>query len=157
MFYTFLAVRNLCFFLKVNDKLADIEFVPTPLLKMEPITRNLLPRVSYKRGVFGEGVLISRVDGKAFISVADGANSVVEDVITTVFNNSYFLDVHFSIHDQDVFYFVKDNSLKIRDDMEELRRLSGQFNVSQDETNDQGLEVRIYFMFSLLHWKYVFN
>lgn len=108
---------------------------------MEPITRNLLPRVSYKRGVFGEGVLISRVDGKAFISVADGANSVVEDVIATVFNNSYFLDVHFSIHDQDVFYFVKDNSLKIRDDMEELRRLSGKFNVSQDETNDQGLEV----------------
>lgn len=110
---------------------------------MEPITRNLLPRVSYKRGVFGEGVLISRVDGKAFISVADGANSVVEDVITTVFNNSYFLDVHFSIHDQDVFYFVKDNSLKIRDDMEELRRLSGKFNVSQDETNDQGLEVQL--------------
>ncbi|XP_047545421.1 teneurin-m isoform X4 [Vanessa atalanta] len=133
-----------CIIEKVNDKLSDIEFVPTPLLKMEPITRNLLPRVSYKRGVFGEGVLISRVDGKAFISVADGANSVVEDVITTVFNNSYFLDVHFSIHDQDVFYFVKDNSLKIRDDMEELRRLSGKFNVSQDETNDQGLEVRVH-------------
>ncbi|CAH2092375.1 unnamed protein product [Euphydryas editha] len=133
-----------CIIEKVNDKLADVEFVPTPLLKMEPITRNLLPRVSYKRGVFGEGVLISRVDGKAFISVADGANSVVEDVITTVFNNSYFLDVHFSIHDQDVFYFVKDNSLKIRDDLEELRRLSGKFNVSQDETNDQGLEVRVH-------------
>ncbi|CAG9563228.1 unnamed protein product [Danaus chrysippus] len=133
-----------CIIEKVNDKLSDIEFVPTPLLKMEPMTRNLLPRVSYKRGVFGEGVLISRVDGKAFISVADGANSVVEDVITTVFNNSFFLDVHFSIHDQDVFYFVKDNSLKIRDDMEELRRLSGKFNVSQDETNDQGLEVRVH-------------
>ncbi|VVC91201.1 unnamed protein product [Leptidea sinapis] len=129
-----------CIIEKVNDKLSDIEFVPTPLLKMEPITRNLLPRVSYKRGVFGEGVLISRVDGRAFISVADGANSVVEDVITTVFNNSYFLDVHFSIHDQDVFYFVKDNSLKIRDDLDELRRLSGTFNVSQDETSDQGLE-----------------
>ncbi|CAH0721405.1 unnamed protein product, partial [Brenthis ino] len=133
-----------CIIEKVNDKLSDIEFVPTPLLKMEPITRNLLPRVSYKRGVFGEGVLISRVDGKAYISVADGANSVVEDVITTVFNNSYFLDVHFSIHDQDVFYFVKDNSLKIRDDMEELKRMSGKFNVSQDETNDQGLEVRVH-------------
>ncbi|CAH2062764.1 unnamed protein product, partial [Iphiclides podalirius] len=133
-----------CIIEKVNDKLSDIDFVPTPLLKMEPITRNLLPRVSYKRGVFGEGVLISRVDGKAYISVADGANSVVEDVITTVFNNSHFLDVHFSIHDQDVFYFVKDNSLKIRDDMEELRRLSGKFNVSQDETNDQGSEVRLH-------------
>ncbi|CAK1544761.1 unnamed protein product [Leptosia nina] len=133
-----------CIIDKVNDKLSDLEFVPTPLLKMEPITRNLLPRVSYKRGVFGEGVLISRVDGRAYISVADGANSVVEDVITTVFNNSFFLDVHFSIHDQDVFYFVKDNSLKIRDDMDELRRLSGKFNVSQDETNDQGLEVRVH-------------
>ncbi|XP_041973220.1 teneurin-m isoform X2 [Aricia agestis] len=133
-----------CIIEKVNSKLADLEFVPTPLLKMEPITRNLLPRVSYKRGIFGEGVLISRVDGKAYISVADGANNVVEDVITTVFNNSYFLDVHFNIHDQDVFYFVKDNSLKIRDDLEELRRLSGKFNVSQDETNDQGLEVRVH-------------
>ncbi|CAB3228851.1 unnamed protein product [Arctia plantaginis] len=133
-----------CIIEKVNLKLADMNFVPTPLLKMEPIKRNLLPRVSYKRGVFGEGVLISRVDGKALISVVDGANSVVEDVITTVFNNSYFLDVHFNIHDQDVFYFVKDNTLKIRDDMEELRRLSGKFNVSQDETNDQGLEVRVH-------------
>ena len=81
---------------------------------------------------------------KALISVVDGANNVVEDVITTVFNNSYFLDVHFNIHDQDVFYFVKDNTLKIRDDLEELRRLSGKFNVSQDETNDQGLEVSFY-------------
>ncbi|XP_075972353.1 teneurin transmembrane protein Ten-m isoform X2 [Anticarsia gemmatalis] len=133
-----------CIIEKINYKLADMNFVPTPLLKMEPITRNLLPRVSYKRGVFGEGVLISRVDGKALISVVDGANNVVEDVITTVFNNSYFLDVHFNIHDQDVFYFVKDNTLKIRDDMEELRRLSGKFNVSQDETNDQGLEVRVH-------------
>lgn len=133
-----------CIIEKINNKLADTNFVPTPLLKMEPITRNLLPRVSYKRGVFGEGVLISRVDGKALISIVDGANNVVEDVITTVFNNSYFLDVHFNIHDQDVFYFVKDNTLKIRDDMEELRRLSGKFNVSQDETNDQGLEVRVH-------------
>ncbi|XP_022829048.1 teneurin-m isoform X3 [Spodoptera litura] len=133
-----------CIIEKISHKLADMNFVPTPLLKMEPITRNLLPRVSYKRGVFGEGVLISRVDGKALISVVDGANNVVEDVITTVFNNSYFLDVHFNIHDQDVFYFVKDNTLKIRDDLEELRRLSGKFNVSQDETNDQGLEVRVH-------------
>lgn len=129
---------------QINLNLADMNFVPAPLLKMEPITRNLLPRVSYKRGVFGEGVLISRVDGKALISVVDGANNVVEDVITTVFNNSYFLDVHFNIHDQDVFYFVKDNTLKIRDDMEELRRLSGKFNVSQDDTNDQGLEVSLF-------------
>lgn len=105
---------------------------------MEPKTRNLLPRVAYRRSVFGEGVLISRVSGRALISVVEGVNSVVQDVVTSVFNNSYFLELHFSIHDQDVFYFVKDNVLKIRDDLEELRRLGGMFNVSTHETTDHG-------------------
>lgn len=67
--------------------------------------------------------------------------------MTSVFNNSFFLEVHFSIHDQDVFYFVKDNVLKIRDDLEELRRLGGMFNVSTHETTDhgtQGKELRLH-------------
>lgn len=105
---------------------------------MEPKTRNLLPRVAYRRAVFGEGVLISRVDGRAMVSVVDGVNGVVQDVVTSVFNNSFFLDLHFSLHDQDVFYFVKDNPLKIRDDMEELRRLGGMFNVSTHEISEHG-------------------
>lgn len=105
---------------------------------MEPKTRNLLPRVAYRRSVFGEGVLISRASGRALVSVVEGVNSVVQDVVTSVFNNSHFLELHFSIHDQDVFYFVKDNVLKIRDDLEELRRLGGMFNVSTHETSDHG-------------------
>lgn len=107
----------------MNEKFVDLEFVPKPLLKMEPKTRNLLPRVSSRRSVFGEGVLISRVSNRAMVSVVDGVNGVVQDVVTSVFNNSIFLDIHFNIHEQDVFYFVKDNVLKIRDDLEELRRL----------------------------------
>lgn len=106
---------------------------------MEPKTRNLLPRVAYRRAVFGEGVLISRVDDRALVSVVEGVNGVVQDVVTSVFNNSFFLELHFSIHDQDVFYFVKDNVLKIRDDLEELRRLGGMFNVSTHEVNDHGM------------------
>ncbi|KAI4462797.1 teneurin and n-acetylglucosamine-1-phosphodiester alpha-n-acetylglucosaminidase [Holotrichia oblita] len=127
-----------CIVEKVNEKFADLGFVPKPLLKMEPKTRNLLPRVSYRKSVFGEGVLISRVDGRALVSVVEGVNGVVQDVVTSVFNNSFFLDLHFSIHDQDVFYFVKDNVLKIRDDLEELRRLGGMFNVSTHEITDHG-------------------
>lgn len=122
----------------MNEKFSDLGFVPKPLLKMEPKTRNLLPRVSYRKSVFGEGVLISRVDGRALVSVVEGVNGVVQDVVTSVFNNSFFLDLHFSIHDQDVFYFVKDNVLKIRDDLEELRRLGGMFNVSTHEITDHG-------------------
>lgn len=113
-------------------------FVPKPLLKMEAKTRNLLPRVAYRRAVFGEGVLVSRVGSRASVSIVEGVNSVVQDVVTSVFNNSHFLDLHFSLHDQDVFYFVKDNPLKLRDDLEELRRLGGMFNVSTHEISEHG-------------------
>jgi len=67
-----------------------------------------LPRVAYRRAIFGEGVLISRgATGRALVSVVDNVNGVLQDVVTSVFNNSHFLDIHFSLHDQDVFYFVK--------------------------------------------------
>ncbi|XP_014486538.1 PREDICTED: teneurin-m isoform X2 [Dinoponera quadriceps] len=127
-----------CIVNRVHEKFSDLGFVPKPLLKLEPKTRNLLPRVAHRRAVFGEGILVSRVDGRALVSVVDGVNSVVQDVVTSVFNNSYFLPLHFSVHDQDVFYFVKDNALKIRDDMEELHRLGGMFNVSTHETTEHG-------------------
>ncbi|XP_055596104.1 teneurin-m isoform X3 [Uranotaenia lowii] len=137
-----------CIVEKVDEKFSDFGFVPKPLLKMELKTRNLLPRVSYRRGVFGEGVLISRIDGRALVSVVDGSNSVVQDVVSSVFNSSYFLDLHFSIHDQDVFYFVKDNIMKLRDDTEELRRLGGMFNISTHDINDHaganGKELRLH-------------
>lgn len=124
--------------LQINEKFSDLGFIPKPLLKMEPKTRNLLPRVAYRRAVFGEGVLLSRASGRALVSVVEGVNGVVQDVVTSVFNNSFFLELHFSIHDQDVFYFVKDNVLKIRDDLEELKRLGGMFNVSTHEVTDHG-------------------
>ncbi|XP_048266120.1 teneurin-m isoform X5 [Bombus terrestris] len=127
-----------CIVNRVHEKFSDLGFVPKPLLKLEPKTRNLLPRVAHRRAVFGEGILVSRVGGRSLVSVVDGVNSVVQDVVTSVFNNSYFLPLHFSVHDQDVFYFVKDNALKIRDDMEELRRLGGMFNVSTHETTEHG-------------------
>lgn len=125
-----------CIVNRVQEKFSDLGFVPKPLLKLEPKTRNLLPRVAHRRAVFGEGILVSRVGGRALVSVVDGVNSVVQDVVTSVFNNSYFLPLHFSVHDQDVFYFVKDNALKIRDDMEELHRLGSMFNVSTHETTE---------------------
>lgn len=86
----------------------EFGFIPEPLLKMETQTRNLLPRVAFQRSIFGEGVLVSRSnEGLALISVVDGDNSVVQDVVTSVFNGSYFLDLHFEQHDKDLFYFVK--------------------------------------------------
>lgn len=147
-----------CIVEKNDERFSDFNFVPKPLLKQEAKTRNLLPRVSYRRGVFGEGVLISRINGRAMVSVVDGSNSVVQDVVSSVFNNSYFLDLHFNIHDQDVFYFVKDNVLKLRDDTEELRRLGGMFNTTTHEIADHGgsggKELRLHGMDSVVIIKY---
>jgi hypothetical protein len=100
----------------------------------------LQPRIAYRRGIFGEGVLFSRAGNRAIVSVIDSSNSVIQDVVSSVFNNSFFLDLHFNIHNQDVFYFVKDNIMKLRDDTEELRRLGGMFNVTTHDITEHGNE-----------------
>lgn len=104
--------------LQVTNQFGLLDFVPQPLLKMESRTRNLLPRVAYRRSVFGEGLLISRSGGRALVSVVEGVNSVVQDVVTSVFNNSHFLDLHFTQHDQDLFYFVKVRFQLLNDEKE---------------------------------------
>ncbi|CAB3368884.1 Hypothetical predicted protein [Cloeon dipterum] len=135
-----------CIAEKINEQFQELGFIPKPLLKLEPKTRNLLPRVASRRGVFGEGLMISRVDGRALVSIVEGGvNGPIQDVVSSVFNNSHLLDVRLSNHDQAVFYFVKDNALKMRDDQEELRRLGGLFNVSTHETEHSGSpELRVH-------------
>ncbi|XP_065347701.1 teneurin-m isoform X5 [Cloeon dipterum] len=135
-----------CIAEKINEQFQELGFIPKPLLKLEPKTRNLLPRVASRRGVFGEGLMISRVDGRALVSIVEGGvNGPIQDVVSSVFNNSHLLDVRLSNHDQAVFYFVKDNALKMRDDQEELRRLGGLFNVSTHETEHKGSpELRVH-------------
>jgi len=102
--------KRFCSFFPLKEMalFGEFGFIPEPLLKMETQTRNLLPRVAFQRSIFGEGVLVSRSnEGLALISVVDGDNSVVQDVVMSVFNGSYFLDLHFEQHDKDLFYFVK--------------------------------------------------
>ena len=46
-------------------------------------------------------------------------------------------------NNQTIYWCVQDNALKLRDDLEELRRLGGMFNVSTHETAD-GKELRLH-------------
>lgn len=97
------------------------------------------------------------MDGRALVSVIDSANSVIQDVVSSVFNSSHFLDLHFTIHGQDVFYFVKDNVLKLRDDLDELKRLGGLFNVTQHDISDHAAsakELRLHAADALVIIKY---
>jgi YD repeat-containing protein len=98
-----------------------------------------IPRIAYRRTGFGPGLLVSRMgNGRALVSTVD--NSVVQGVITSVLNGSNFIDFR-STH-QNTFYFVKDNPHKLRDDMEELKRLGGLFNISVHDA-ENGIKVRI--------------
>jgi hypothetical protein len=100
---------------------------------------NLIPRIAYKRSGFGPGLLVSRSEnGRALVSTVD--NSVVQGVITSVLNGSIFIEFR-STH-QNSFYFVKDNPHKLRDDMEELKRLGGLFNISVHDA-ENGIKVII--------------
>lgn len=58
-------------------------------------------------GPFGEGLLVTTVEGRAIVTATPNANPIFRDVITSVFNNSYLLDVTLTSHGTFVFYFVK--------------------------------------------------
>lgn len=107
---------------------------------------SLIPRIAYKRSGFGPGLLVSRMEnGRALVSTVD--NSVVQGVITSVLNGSIFIDFR-STH-QNTFYFVKDNPHKLRDDMEELKRLGGLFNISVHDA-ENGIKVSLWNFINLL-------
>lgn len=58
-------------------------------------------------GPFGEGLLVSSVQGRAMVTATDQANPIFRDVLTSVFNNSLLLDITTTTHNTHVFYFVK--------------------------------------------------
>lgn len=63
--------------------------------------------ISTVPGPFGEGLLVSSVDGRAMVTATDQANPIFRDVLTSVFNNSLLLDITLTTHNTHVFYFVK--------------------------------------------------
>lgn len=91
-----------------------------------------LSNLANKRSPFGTTLLLSRLkSGKTLVSTVD--NSVVQGVLTSVLNGSLFVD--FQSSHFNAYHFVKDNPLKLRDDMEELKRLGG-YNVSLHEAEN---------------------
>ena len=140
---------------------AEKNFVETGLFtkwisSLKPELLNLVPRISYKKSAFGNGVLFSRIENsKVLINVLNN-EGIVEDVISSVFNNTYFLDLHFNIHNQNTFYFINKNILKLRDDLDELKRLSGLFNITTHEPNlgDNAKEIRLHGSDSMIVLKY---
>jgi len=88
---------------------------------------------------FGRGILVSRSsDDRAVVSWTSGADAVVRDVLSNVFNGSRWLNITLAAHAQDTFHFFKRDVNKVTDDMATLRRLGPSVNLTLHETLDTG-------------------
>lgn len=70
--------------------------------------------------IFGEGILLSSVDGKVVVEVLDSASEKLALLATTLLNNSEVVNLHFSIHGRDAHYFVKSQLSQAVEDVREL-------------------------------------
>ncbi|XP_068237244.1 teneurin-a [Palaemon carinicauda] len=122
--------------------------------------------ISSVPGPFGEGLLVSAVEGRAMIIATAHANPIFRDVLTSVFNNSLLLDITLTTHNTHVFYFVKENYWKASEDMTQLNRLGGEVNITihepsasapltpDDEKNDKFVDVKLHSASAIVHIRY---
>jgi len=94
---------------------------------------------------FGRGILVSRTpDGRAVISSVPAANPIYRDVFTSVFNQSYLLPfTHFHNGQQDVFFFVKEDTWRALEDHGQLKRLGGDINTTFHEREAASGEIPV--------------
>ena len=91
--------------------------------------------------VLGPGVLVSRVEEKALVTlVPTRENSVVQAVARDLLNGSLLLDITLPHHRHHTLYLVKDTSMR-DEDIQQLERLSGLFNVTVHQAEHP--EVRV--------------
>ena len=148
-----------CLTENVRNGFTALGFVPPPRLRSgDEIRRNLLPAISYRKPALGEGLLLSRTSsGKVSVVQVHYQDSQqqqqqLQDVLGSVLGDSstVWLDVRSTAVGQqlqETLYFVKESTAKLRDDLEDLQRLSGQFNVSvvdsSGSTAGEGSELRL--------------
>jgi len=65
----------------------------------------------------------------------------VQGVLSSVLDGAFWLDVQTVQGGQDAFYFVKETNHKLKDNQEDLKRLSGQFNITL--IDNDGSELRV--------------
>lgn len=102
-----------------------------------------LGRFSSSPPVLGPGVLMSRVEGRALVTlVPSKENPVVQGVARDVLNGSALLDVTLTHHHHHTLYMVKENPELRHDDLQQLQRLSGRFNVTTKDSGEHH-EIRV--------------
>lgn len=130
----------------------------SPQVKSEDLFESIVAnKISTESVPFGNGIIVSRVNNRAIVQSIHDADPIRKDVFTTILNNSYLLDLHLVMHGNDVFYFVKDNTWRVADDLTQLQRLGTNVNTTvhenkADDPRTGGHQVHIY----VLIYVYIF-
>ncbi|XP_055927054.1 teneurin-m-like isoform X4 [Argiope bruennichi] len=145
------------------DSFASLTSVAKPKVKREQLFETILPKISTMSVPFGSGITVSRIGDRALIRASNEADNIRRDVYTSVFNNSYLLDLHLVMHGQDVFYFVKDKTWRVADDLNQLQRLGTAINTTVHESKpedlkaDNHVDVRVHSEHAILNIRYGTN
>lgn len=95
---------------------------------------SMLGKFSSSGPVLGPGILVSRVNERALVTLVPyRENSVVQAVARDVLNGSALLDVTLPHHKHHTLYLVKEDVSARAEDLLQLQRLSGIFNVTSHD------------------------
>merc|ERR1719285_1679512 len=101
---------------------------------------NLSPRISVKNSIFGDGMLLSILDKRIIVTlVNDAGNEVFQSVFSSILSGSQMLNIE-SATEVEEYLFMKD-PIQYLNDVEELERLSGSYNVSKGSLRGGGEQV----------------
>ena len=101
---------------------------------------NLSPRISVKNSIFGDGMLLSLLDKRIIVTLLSGAvNEVFQSVFSSILNGSEMLNIE-SPTEAEEYIFMKD-PIQYLNDVEELERLSGSYNISKGSVRGGGEQV----------------
>lgn len=113
--------------------------IPELAVKRESTGKHFKPfpqRVAAVDSFVGSGVILSSVGNRAVVRSTQSADSIIKDVILSVFNNSNFINIHFSSNTQESFFFCKSDVNRINEDMHQLQRLGSLLNVTKNIPKD---------------------
>ncbi|CAG0923565.1 unnamed protein product, partial [Notodromas monacha] len=144
-----------CFIRTIDANLRTLDFSPVSSIRASSplFWPAKLPSLAHKSPPFGRGITVSNEAGRAVIADVRSANAILRDVVTSVLNNSHFLDFHVNAGPVERFYFVKTNVARLDDvnlhhhgnsklNLEQLRRIIGVFTVNAEKTKT-GSEVTV--------------
>lgn len=115
------------------ESLLDPGLASRGLLASEGVTLpRLFSRVAARPPAFGKGLLLTDLNGRAVLTVADEGvpGDVVQSVFLSVLNASHVLDLSHAGREE--YFFFKPELSSFQTDLGELQRLSGTYNVSHD-------------------------